>query len=310
MPDSKARYSAFCQNGDVPLHFQPWWLDAACGAQGWNVALSIDKNGQVNGAFPYPITRRFGCKIIQLPPLTTYGGPWLLYPQTVDNKQVSRLNFEKKVLGALIRQLPPALFIKLNLRPELSNWLPFYWEGFRQTTRYTYQFEAIESVEKITQGFKHTLRTDLKKAAKWVDVCREDAAWAAVFTLNKASFARKNKRQPYTLEVFASLHEALQQRGQCATFMAYDKQSGKPSAGLYLVFDRSRASILLTGTAPEFKYQCAVYSLILGAIKFCAEHTLRLDFEGSMDPNIERSFRAFGAKLTPYSQISRIMWPM
>ena len=308
MSDSKSRYSEFCRKSYVPLHFQPWWLDAVCGAEGWNVVLSTDASGQIRGVLPYHQTRRWGLKIIQLPPLTSYAGPWLIYPEQPDFKAVSRLSFEKKVMTELIQQLPRTFFFKQNFRPEIQNWLPFYWQGFRQTTRYTYQFQSPINLEKITAGFKHTLRTDLKKAEKQTEIRRDDQAWAQVFDLNRRSFQRKNLRQPYQQKTFKNLHDALQLRQQSACFLAYDRLSGQPSAGLYLVFDTQQAAILMTGTAPEFKGQCGVYGLIWEAIRFCAEHALQLDFEGSMDEKIEYSFRAFGAELQPYSQIWRLNW--
>ncbi|MFN0213522.1 MAG: GNAT family N-acetyltransferase [Saprospiraceae bacterium] len=252
---------------------------------------------------PFFVTRRWGFKIVQLPPFTTYGGPWFHYSQASGSKENNRLSFEHKTMSALISQLPKTFFFKINFRPEIRNWLPFYWEGFRQTTRYTYIFDQTNDLEKITTGFKNTLRSDLKKAEKYAQTCREDAEWQVVFKLNQQSYQRKNLRQPYDLETFKCLNKALQQRNQSACFVAYDNASGKPSAGLYLVFDEKQASILLTGTDPEFKHQSAVYGLFMEAIRFCSARALSLDFEGSMDQNIERAFRAFGARLVPYFQV-------
>jgi len=303
-------YTLFCQKIYVPLHLQPGWLDAVCGADGWNVALAKDKGGEIIGALPYCTVRRWGLKVIQLPPLTTYGGPWFRYPQEVDFKEVSRLSFEKKVLTELIRQLPRTVFFKQNFRPEITNWLPFYWAGFQQTTRYTYIFEATNDLEQITAGFKNTLRSDLKKAEEWTETRRDDKAWKTVFELNKRSFQRKNLASPYAFAAFKNLHETLQQRSQSACFIANDKTSGRPSAGLYLVFDARQAAVLLTGTDPDFKNQGAVYSLFMEAIRFCSERSLSLDFEGSMDEQIEHSFRAFGARLVPYFQVWKLMGSM
>ncbi len=303
--EMRGAYTQFCSENYLPLHFQPWWLDAVCGPNGWKVALASDKGGDIVGALPYHIARRWGLKAVQLPPLTTYAGPWLRYPQSVGFKETSRLSFEKKVMADLIRQLPRTVFFKQNFRPEITNWLPFHWEGFRQTTRYTYIFEKLNDLEKITAGFKNTLRSDLKKAAQCTELRRDDGAWSMVFELNKRSFQRKDRRQPYSLETFKNLHLALNQRNQSASFIAYDKASGKPSAGFYLVFDERQAAVLLTGTEPAFKSQCAIYGLFMEAIRFCAERALSLDFEGSMDKQIEQSFRAFGARLVPYFQITR-----
>lgn len=311
MADNKVRYAAFCGKAYVPLQFQPWWLDAVCGVNGWNVALATDNSGEITGVLPYWLHRRWGLKIIQLPPWTTYAGPWLNYPQTLDFKVVSRLAFEKRVMTDLIRQLPAFVFFKQNFRPEIKNWLPFYWKGFRQTTRYTYIFDAINDLEKITEGFKNTLRSDLKKAEKLVQIRREDDSWEMVLELNKQSFQRKKLHPPNYAAQFKKLHMDLNHRKQSACFIAYDLVSGRPSAGLYLIFDTQQAAILLTGTEPAFKNQCAIYILILEALVFSAKHHLSLDFEGSMDEQIEHAFRAFGAELTPYFQVSKmkLTWP-
>ena len=292
------------------MHLQPWWLDAVCGPERWDLALSRDHQDNILGAMPYYFAWRWGLKVIQLPPLTTYAGPWLQYPQSEGTKALNRPSFEKKVMADLIRQLPKTVFFKQNFRPEVTNWLPFYWEGFRQTTRYTYVFDPIANLEEITASFKNTLRSDLKKAALWTEIRRNDAAWATVFALNKLSFKRKKMNQPYTLKHFQALHKALSLRNQSACFVAYDRASGQPSAGLYLIFDQRQASVLLTGTDPAFKFQCGVYALLMESLRFCAQSGIGLDFEGSMDKGIEFAFRAFNAKQTPYFQVTSAMWSM
>lgn len=301
LTDTKARYSEFCHLRYVPVHLQPWWLDAVCGPEAWAVALSMDKSGQIVGAFPYQQTRRWGLPVVQLPMFSTYAGPWIHYPDTL--KASARLSFEHKVMADLLAQMPRVVFFRQNFRPEIKNWLPFYWQGFRQTTRYTYVFDELDDLKKIMAGFKNTLRSDLKKAHRQVETRREDAAWAEVFALNSRSFARKNKHQPYTLAVFERLHNALQQRQQSAVWMARDRTTGRPSAGLYLVFDARQAAILLMGTQPALKFQGGINALLWEAIRFCAQRSLSLDFEGSMDPKIHRHFRAFGARLVPYFQV-------
>lgn len=305
MTESKARYIQFCSTNYVPLSFQPWWLDAVCGPEGWGVCLAEDGGGNITGAMPWYKKRRLGLWVVQQPPLSTYAGPWLAYPQTPDFKLQSRYAFEKKTMVDLIGALPGCVFFQQNFRPEIENWLPFYWQKFRQTTRYTYVFDAGVSLENITAGMKNTLRTDLKKAEKSASFHRDDGAFASVFQLNKASFNRKNMEQPYDFAVFEQLHQALATRRQSACWMAYDVNTAEPHAGLYLVFDDRQAAVLLTGVAPAYKQSCAIYGLFWEAIVYCAEHGLSLDFEGSMQPEIEHVFRAFGARLQPYFQVSR-----
>ena len=107
------------------------------------------------------------------------------------------------------------------------------------------------------------------------------------------------------MEVCRRLHAALLQRGQVACWLALDRHSGEPHAGLCVAYDTRRAGILLTGTDPAHKSASAIWLLFWEAIVFCLEKQLSLDFEGSMDRNIERGFRAFGADLVPYHSIWR-----
>lgn len=303
MSDQKARYSDFCQQGYVPIHHQPWWLDACCGPQGWGAALAGAVSGATTGILPYGTRRRWGLKVLHLPPFSAYAGPWLRYPESALQSARARLSFEKKTMSELIDDLPHAAFFRQNFRPEINNWLPFYWAGFRQTTRYTYILPVQTSWETTTRMFKNTLRTDLKKADYYTVILQDNADWRTVFTLNRRSYERKGLRPPYPAERFERLHEALYSRAQSLCFLALDRATGRPSAGLYLVFDDRGASVLFTGTEPALKYQCGVYGLWREAIHFCRERALPLDFEGSMDAQIERSFRAFGATLTPYFQV-------
>ena len=299
--ERKTRYADFCQNNYVPLHFQPWWLDAVCTDGEWDVCLATDGGGTITGIWPYYQTRRFGLSVVQQPPLTTYAGPWLYYPQNL--KPQKRLYFEKKNLDELVRQLPRTAFFRQNFHPDIQNWLPLYWAGFRQTTRYTYVFNDLRDLEKTKAAFKNTLRTDLKKAEQAAKIHRNDDSAALLFQLHEMSFQRKNLHLPYSFETFRRLHSALSERQQAAIFIAHDRRSNILHAGLCLAFDEYRASVLLTGADPVFKTHCAVWGLFWEAMKFCSERNLSLDFEGSMERNIERGFRAFGAKLTPYHQI-------
>lgn len=303
MPERKARFEEFCRSHYVPIHLQPWWLDAVCVAGAWNVCVAADKSGAILGVLPWYLTRKAGFPVILQAPLTAYTGAWLSYPSNPNIKPQSRYSFEKKVFDELIGQLPDTAFFQQNFYPDITNWLPFYWAGFRQTTRYTYIFNDLQDLEKIKAGFKNTLRTDLKKAEQAVEIQREDGEARLLFRLHEMSFGRKNRRPPYSFDTFLRLHTALSERRQSACFIARDSHSGEPHAGLYLVFDAQRASVLITGADPAFKSSCAVWILFWEAMRFCSERGLSFDFEGSMEKDIERAFRAFGAQLTPYHQI-------
>ena len=292
MPGSKALYFEFCSTTYVPLHLQPWWLDAVCGPDAWGAAVLP------GGILPYFKARRWGLPVIQQPPLTSYTGPWLLPPDPKKPKH-KQLALEHRVLKALMEQIPQVAFFYQCFRPELKNWLPFYWSGFRQTLRYSYMLPAPHSLPGLYSGLKGSVRSDLRRAGQWTEIVKESRP-EPLFHLHARSYARKNLRPPYTLDTFSRLHQALAEREQAVGFLALDRKKGTAHAGLYLVFDEQQAAVLLTGFDPEFAHSGALNSLYWEAVCFCAERQISLDFEGSMQPGIERVFRAFGAQLSPY----------
>ena len=287
----------------LPIQFQPWWLDAVCKPEHWGACVATDSGGAPTGLLPYFLRKRWGMTIIALPPLTSYAGPWFLYPDNPDFKRHSRYTFEKAVGETLIEQLPKTAFFFQHFHPNIQNWYPFYTKGFRQTTRYTYCFDPIGDLQACFDAFKSGVRANLKKMEKTVVVQRADARAGVVFDLHGATLRGKGLRPPCPTEVFERLHHALQLRGQSACFLALDRQDGTPHAGIYLVFDQRTASILISGLAERFKGSCAMYGLIWEAIQFAAQRGLSLDFEGSMDPGVEHLFRGFGAVMTPYFSV-------
>lgn len=41
-------------------------------------------------------------------------------------------------MNYFIDNLPKFDYFNMNFHYSITNWLPFYWRGFKQTTRYTY----------------------------------------------------------------------------------------------------------------------------------------------------------------------------
>ena len=73
----KDTYRRFCaREPSLPLFSRDWWLDAAAGPDGWDVAV-VKKGSEVLAAMPYVIRGRYGMKIVTQPALTPVLGPWL-----------------------------------------------------------------------------------------------------------------------------------------------------------------------------------------------------------------------------------------
>jgi hypothetical protein len=301
----RTEYERFCHENKVPLYHQPWWLDAVCGPEAWQALVASADDGRVLGMMPVAIRRRYGLRVIQPPPLTCYGGPRLADVVLENKKPAQQYGIEKQLVTQLIHQLPRVFFTAIQLAPDWTNWLPFYWENFRQTTRYTYFLPPAANMEQATANFKNTVRTDLKKAAKLAFCVRDDDAAATIFELNRLSLRRNGLHPACTQAFFLRLHAALRQRNQVACWLALDTNTRQPVAGLYLILEPHRAGVLLTGLHPAFRHTCATYLLYQAAISFCIERGLVLDLEGSMQRGLEHLFRALGAIQMPYLRVWR-----
>ena len=85
--ENKEKYKLFCKQTYVPIFSQPWWMDAVCGPDGWNVFL-VEKGNDIWAAMPYYLIERDGLKIITKAPITQNNVIIFRYPP--NQKYISR----------------------------------------------------------------------------------------------------------------------------------------------------------------------------------------------------------------------------
>jgi hypothetical protein len=301
-------YHQFCQEAKgLPLFFQPWWLDAVCGAGRWDVALSVDAIGQIHAAMPFYQRQRWGLPVLDMPPLTPFLGPWLVFPQGLD-KPSSRYRFADRKTHALIAQLPRVWHQKINCHYHLEDWLPFFRQGYRQTTKYSYLLHGIKNQEKIWQDMTDKTRNVIRKAQGIVGVKRESDP-RELHRLSAEVFTRQNLRPPHSLEQLERLTQAAQSRGQGCLLVARDARESAHAA-LFLVWDSASAYCLILSADTGLRNNGAASLLIWEALQIAATQVDVFDFEGSMLAGVESFFRSFGGRRVPYFQLtkSRYAW--
>lgn len=276
-----------------------WWLDAVA-PNAWGEAR-IEKGGLLYARMPYVLKKKFGLRIIDMPPLTQTLGPWL---RTYPGKYANLLAEEKELVTELIEQLPTFDIFQQNFHYSITNWLPFYWRGFQQTTRYTYILDDLNDLNRIWEGFEKKIRTSLRRAEKLVAV-RDDLDLDRFMALNDMVFARQGRKAPYSRSVVERLDEACRLRNCRRIFGAQDS-AGRIHAAVYIVWDEESAYYLMGGSNPDLRDSDASSLCLWEAIKFSSGVTRAFDFEGSMLENVEAFFRAFGGRQKPYFQIRKI----
>ncbi|MEN3295666.1 MAG: hypothetical protein V7642_4919 [Burkholderiales bacterium] len=299
---AKETYREFCRKeSSLPIFSRDWWLDATAGADAWNVTM-VRNADQVVASMPYVMRRRYWLKVLTQPALTQKLGPWF---HAGDGKPETTLANEKELMQTLIDQLPAFDYFNQNWHYNRTNWLPFSWNGFEQTTHYTYVLTELGKTEKLWSGFDNSTRAECKKALSRFSLSiRDDLPLEAFLALNRMTFARQGMSVPYS-EAFVRRIDAACAERDCRKFFIAVDPEGRHHAGNYIVWDENSSYGLMNGSDPALRNSGAVSLCMWAAIKHAAQVTQRFDFMGSMLEPIERFFRGFGAVQVPYFNISK-----
>ncbi len=278
-------------------------METVCKGKNWDVALAFD-GARLLGAMPFLFGRRCGMTYILEPQLTQYSGPVYFYPEALSYSK--RLEFEKVVVRQLldgVEKLQPAYFLQ-NFSPEVTNWLPFYWAGYKQTTRYTYRIADIRDPEKVFAGF------DTEKRQRKIH--RYEDTTTVRFDMLPMDFARfhneywsgKGSEDKLSAEFIARVCAAAIERGN-GTIASLHDADGRLLVARFVLFDSRCAYSLMSAQNNSLHKSGHSETLFWAIIKYLSNKTVSFDFEGSMDEGVEYFYRSFGAVQTPFFEISK-----
>lgn len=302
----KAQFIAFAQSEPtLPLYMQPWWLDAVCQKGIWDVCLSVDSRGQIEGALIYYQVKLKGLvSAILMPELTPHAGTWLRIRDAEKLKRHSYNTHTKRIVENLIAQLPQVPVYTQKFHYSLTDWQPFYWKGYRNETHYTYLLENIGDIDAVYDNFKGSVRTDIRKAEKTM-ICKPSNNINLFYSLCEKSFQKQGLRPSFSLKTLEALDNQLKNRQLRKMYIAYDAE-GNPHGGVYIVYGEKTAHYLVGGSDPDKRQSGAITLLLWNALRDAADAGLNtFDFEGSMVSSVEFAFRNFGAIQKPFYRISR-----
>ena len=302
MNSNKEKYKTFCDsNVSLPIFVKYWWLNAVAGNDNWDVLLYIvDK--KIIASYPYYLKKKMLLfKILTIPRFTPFFGPYIVFPENI--KHSEKLSLEKKVLFYFIENLPRTDYIQLTYHYSFSNWLPFFWKGFKQTTLYTYLLDSISDSKVVFENFDYSKKKQIKKAEKSIKI-HFDLSAEDFYANHNLTLTKQNKNISYDFKLFKRIYDAAYLNESGRTLYAIDEFNNIHGA-LFIVWDNNSAYNLISSFDPYFKNSGASSLLVFAAIKFVADKTLRFDMEGSMNENVANSFRQFGALQTPYFYITR-----
>lgn len=291
MSQNKVKYRELCAQVDsIPIFMQPWWLDAVC-TEGvsWDAILAYDSKERVIAALTFCIKKKWGFQQITMPHLTQYTGIWF-------DSQLEEQNARQKALKAIIKQIPHFHRLILRFNYHLKDWLPFYWAGFQQTTRYTYIIPDTQNLESVFNNFSNSIKHEIKKAE-------------AIYTIKTSEdfdifFKLKHVKDHTPTPIWKSLNTVLTEK-QCRAMYLAENTEGGIDAAAYIIWDKNSTYYLASGMNKQGRKYHAMPLILWQAIQDSAHRTPIFDFEGSMIESIEPFFRKFGAVQMPYFQLSK-----
>lgn len=298
---NKEFFKEWCaEHPHIPLFLQYDWLNTIAPDNQWDVAL-VHNQSELQAFMPYFHKRKLQFRIITMPPLTPYLGPYIHFPE--GQKAHTRHSFEKKMMKRLMEQLPQTDRFIQYFHPCITNWLPWYWNGFEQTTRYTYLLHANRDPDALYDGLSSNIRRVISKSEKSLEVVEDDGIGTLHALKVKHHLAKNmelNNDEPYLDRIYQKLKET----DRCKVWLAKDG-SGRAVGAILTVWDHDTSYYLVGATDPEYRNTGASSLLLWTAIKHACSHGRNFNFEGSMVESIERYFRSFGAVQTPYFEIRK-----
>lgn len=283
----------------VPLGHQPWWLDAAAGADNWDAAVTF-RGTEVSGVLPFTKSKKKGLRILGQPPLSVGLGPLTIGSAL---SPYGRLSQEFEAIDSLFDQLPGHDIYHQRWHYRQRNWQPLYWRGYRQSTGYSYVMPASTSLNDLWKELHGNVRKSIRKAEGRFGVKVRDGDPSELFGLVLDTFAVQGLGCPFSVGDLRRLFSIADRQGAGEILIAEDGQ-GRLCAGGFFVFDGDTTWYLVGGDHAELRTTGAMSCVLWEAISRASNRGTAFDFEGSMLRGVERFFRTFGGEPAAYSVVS------
>jgi len=291
MRANQSTYRVFCaDNEQIPLFHQPDWLDLTCGSDSWRVSL-YKKGDLIIGVLPYQISRFIGLPTIRQPRLCPYLGP--LYFTSPDQSNPFKIEKQyNKVIAELLSSLPRSSFTRILSSDLIKNPLPFIWAGYKTEYSCTYTITKNSQPDALWNNIEPGTQRKIKHAQKTGLQVIEDSDIELFFNRHKNTYKAKGLKLNYDASLIRSIYNSYNPKGKCTLLSVIDFK-GLWQASILLLFDAKQCYYLISARDMEQKNH-AMFLLWWTAIqKYCMDYDF--NFEGSLDRDIARVYRSFGA---------------
>ncbi len=304
--NNKRIYTEFCKTTYLPIYSKPWWLDAICGEDNWDVWL-YRSGEKILAAMPYFFEERNGYKYITKAPLTQNNG--IIFTEDGSRKKVTEAKFQEKIINEACNYIASLGLdvYEQQFQHSFTNWLPFSWRGYVCMLRYTYVIEDTSNLEQVKASFTQDCKRNISRGEKNCKI-DSDIEYTKFYSLHENVFKKQGLECPFSFDLWERLYKSAKRNQAGEIYEAVDVE-GNVHALLFLVWDDRYIYHLLGGSMPEYSNSQAYAALTYFGI--CRAHEMKkgYDFEGSMIERISKSFRRYGGDPKPYFRIRKIFNP-
>jgi hypothetical protein len=292
--DNRERYRAFARESPyLPLSFQPSFLDQVCAEGRWGVAMA-ERNGRVVGVWPWFLKRRFGLRVITMPMLCKWLGPWLMEGKETPERT--------EILRELLLGMPPADIVTIDCHPDQDHTHELELAGFTSSERSTYRLPLLPEEDLLTRINENT-RRDIRKASQSLVVTVEPDP-ILFHEIHQKTYDRQGIRNPVPRDFLIHHLSMLDAEGRLRLSFARDSD-GKAHSALALAWDGRTAYYHLAGNDHTAGPPSGNRLLVWDALGFSRDvlQLERFDFEGSMIDRISSVWVQMGAQAFSYRRV-------
>ncbi len=200
--------------------------------------------------------------------------------------------------------MPSHRYFLQNFHYSFTDWLPFYWKGYQQTTRYNYILPDISNLDELGKNLGKGARNSLHCAGdKYHLVVKRNVSADSFMEIVTQTYKRQ-RLNTYEPVILRNLVDLVISRNQGDIWGAYD-ESGQLHAVEFIVWQDSCAYAIAGGSNTKLRRSGGKALTMWEAIRDVSKVSAAFDFEGSMVKGIEFFFREFGAIQKPYFSISK-----
>jgi hypothetical protein len=251
----------------------------------------VEENGEVIGGI---VLAKNEAGVLSNPLFVKHLG--VLYAVDVEKSGKGR-DLKYKIDREIISNMGGGKIWSYSFHPNFKNWLNFYWSGYKQTTRYTYQIDFSKTPD-FRANYGEKVKSPLRTSRK-AELVIDDIDAVAFAEVNEKTYKGKGGRQPYRKKRLVNLLNQLSEQ-KCLCMKSVKDQQGNIHSVAAIVYDRRSANLILNGTDPAYRQFGGNSLLIDYMIEFASKKCEIFDFEGSMHERIEKFYHGFGGELTPY----------